>query len=279
MAGLEKLTGIAELIKIESSAFVLPFTYIGMLLAGTYTIVTFILITIALITARGAAFCANRYIGRKYDLGNPKKSKWISVRLYTKNELLAVFAFFAVVFLACAYCLNLLAFVLAPFVLLVVVVEPYLKKYTAHRHLIMGLVIGLGIFGGYIGASGQFPTTLPLYVLLLGYMCFSGGSDVIYSLNHVSFDKKNGLRTYPVKYGVELSKQISAGLHYWAAALFILFGSELGSVYIVAGGLIALMIFFFEHRNIDKRPLATTFLYYNAAVSLLMLFSVIITLY
>jgi hypothetical protein len=39
------------------------------------------------------------------------------------------------------------------------------------------------------------------------------------------------------------------------------------------------VIFYFEHRDIDRRPLATTFFYYNVAASLVLLASVIITIY
>lgn len=282
MERAKKIKGVLDLIKIENSLFVLPFVYIGMILAGNVTLVKIILITIALITARGAAFSINRYVGWKYDKSNPKKKNWSSVSLYSRSDLLIIFIIFAIIFEASAYSLNLLAAALAPFVLLIVIFEPYAKKYTAHRHLLMGFVIGLGILGGYVGGSGIFPTSLPLYVLLLGYMCFSGGSDVIYTLSHVDFDKKNGLRTYPVKYGIKLAKQISECLHYWAGALFVEFGAMLGSPVIVIAGLISIPIFYTEHRNLSEKSeksIATTFFYYNAFVSIMMLVAVIIAVY
>ncbi len=282
MATPEKLIGIANLIKLENTIFVLPFTYIGMLLAGQFVFSTFILITLALVFARGAAFTANRYTGFDLDAKNPKKKGFPSVIMYSKADLMVIFAAFAILFEACAYLLNTISAILAPVVLLLVVMEPLAKKYTPHRHLTMAFVIGLGILGGYVGTSGIIPTILPIYVLLFGYTAFSGGSDVIHTLMYVDFDKKNGLRTYPVKYGPEKAKQISKYLHYWSSALFIEFGALLGSIVVVSAGAITLAIFFLEHRNLSEksdRSISTTFFYYNAAVSIIMLVSVIIFIY
>ncbi len=282
MATPKKLTSIANLIKLENTIFVLPFTYIGMLLGNIFTFQTFILITLALVFARGAAFTANRYTGFDLDVKNPKKKNFPSVTLYSKTDLIIIFAVFAILFEACAYLLNNLAAVLAPIVLVLVIIEPLVKRYTSHRHLTMAFVIGLGILGGYVGASGAIPTLLPIYILLFGYTAFSGGSDVIHTLMYVDFDKKNGLKTYPVKYGPKKAKQISKYLHYWSSALFIEFGALLGSIVIVIAGLVTLAIFFSEHRNLSEksdRSIVTTFFYYNAAVSILMLISVIIFIY
>ena len=76
--------------------------------------------------------------------------------------------FFAAIFEIAAYGLNILSAILAPFVLIIVILEPYAKRYTAHRHLLMGFVIGLGILGGYVGASGQFPVSIAVYGRGLG---------------------------------------------------------------------------------------------------------------
>lgn len=268
-----KISKIPELIKVENSVFVLPFTYIGMLFAGNPSIAKFILITIALITARGAAFAANRYIGREYDKKNPRKRNWSNVNLYSKIDMLAILIFMAAVFWASAYMLNMLAFVLAPLILLIVILEPYTKRYTAHRHFSMGLIIGLGIIGGYIGAADAFPP-LPLYILLLGYMCFSAGSDIIISIPNAGFDRKNGLKTYPSEYGIVRARRYSKYSHAAAAALFVAFGIASWSISICIAGLLSAFILYLEHANDrknDAKSIGRLFLYYNAAVSIVML--------
>lgn len=281
MAAFERIKGIPDLIKLENTIFVLPFTYIGMLLAKQFSPQVFVLITLALVFARASAFVANRYTGFELDAKNPKKRD-LARRIYSKRELLVIFAIFAILFESCAYMLNDLAAVLAPVVLLLVVLEPLTKRYTSHRHLTMALVIGLGILGGYVGAAGSIPTTLPLYILLLGYMAFSGGSDVVHTLMYVDFDRTHGLKTYPVKYGVGKAKQISMYLHYWASALFIEFGALLGARVVALAGAITLLIFYFEARNLSAKgakSVGKIFFYYNALVSIIMLLSVIVFVY
>lgn len=277
----QKVGNVPNLIKLEHTLFVLPFVYIGMLFSGNATIAVFSLITVALVCARGAAFSINRYAGLKYDIKNPKKRAWSSVSLYSRGEMLVIAVFFSLAFMLSAYLLNNLAFILSPFVVAIMVLEPYTKKYTAHRHFIMGFVIGMGIFGGYIGAKGAFPTTLPLYLLLLGYAAFSGANDIIYTLNHVDFDRENGLKTYPAKYGVESSLRYSYYGHNIAILMFIAFGFLSGKAMIVAGAFLAYLVLMAEHRDINHqnpKSLQIAFFNYNILVSTIILLSVIVAL-
>ena len=280
MGVAQKLSSIPELIKLENTLFVLPFTYIGMLLAGIPSLAQFLLITIALVCARGAAFAVNRLAGHGIDMNNPKKRNWSSVRLYAKRDMALIAALFVAVFMACAFMLNALAFVLAPIIVILLVLEPYTKRYTQHRHFTMGLIIGLGIFGGYIGMAGSFPTQLPIYVLLAGYALFSGANDIIYTLNHVQHDIENRLKTYPSRYGIATASIVSEQAHYSAALMFVLFGYMLGSALVVMGAFLAFILLFMEHRRLSRRDensVRVSFFNYNVAVSLAMLLFVILS--
>ena len=190
-----------------------------------------------------------------------------------RAELIAVFLSFTAIFIVCAYLLNFLAFVLAPFVIIVTVLEPMAKRYTSHRHLIMGAVIGLGIIGAYIGMTGAFPTAVPLYILFLGYMCFSAANDVVYTLSYRDFDKKVGLKTYPTVFGPTRAKEISFFLHMWAAALFAYFGLLILSWPVIVAAMLSMFVFTREHKFLATNPknIVVPFFNYNIAVSFLML--------
>ena len=273
MAG-HKIARLPELIKLEYSLFVLPFVYIGVLLAGMPTLFQLILITVALLCARGAAFSANRFFGWNYDIRNPKKRDSPSVKTYSRIEMAVIFAAFMSIFMASAYMLNTLAFALSPLIMLLVLIEPHVKRYTEHRHLSMGLIIGLGILGGYIGVSGKFPLALPVYVLLAGYAFFSAGNDIIYAINHVDFDKKEGLKTYPSRYGIRRALDISLYYHSIAAAFFVVFSLLLDSPIILLGALFSFSLLMAEHRNLDFKDsdsLNVSFFNYNIAVSVVLL--------
>ncbi|MCW6159668.1 MAG: putative 4-hydroxybenzoate polyprenyltransferase [Candidatus Micrarchaeales archaeon] len=275
MAGA-KIIQLPELIKLEYSLFVLPFVYIGMLLAGIPTLFQFILITVALLCARGAAFSANRLFGWRYDIRNPKKKESPSVKTYSRIEMAVILVAFMSIFMASAYMLNALAFALSPLVILLALIEPHMKRYTEHRHLSMGLIIGLGILGGYIGIAGRFPFVLPIYALLAGYTFFSAANDIIYAVNHMEFDKSAGLKTYPAEYGVKKALNASRFFHIIAAAFFVVFGILLNSIAVVAGAVVAFAILMMEHRKLDYRDensLKISFFNYNVAVSAVLILS------
>jgi 4-hydroxybenzoate polyprenyltransferase len=277
-----KFSGIPNLIKLENTLFVLPFTYIGMLLTHNATLSIFILITIALVTLRGAAFSSNRYVGWESDKKNPAKKKWVSITRYKKSDILLICLAFIIIFMLCAYALNRLAFELAPLVAIIAVLEPYAKSYTAHRHFSMGLVIGLGILGGYIGASGTFPTIPSIYVLLLGYALFSGANDIVHTTKYMEFDRNQKIKTYPQKYGKARALRYAMYAHSLASLLFVIFGLMIGSIAVAVAGLITWIIFLLEHESAKRsgaEAIGPIFFYYNAAVSFLMLAAVAASLW
>ena len=72
--GINLLPTFFNAIKFQESVFALPFAYIGMILAsqGLPTLKNFILITIAMVSARTIGMIANRIIDRKIDSQNPR---------------------------------------------------------------------------------------------------------------------------------------------------------------------------------------------------------------
>lgn len=276
----QKVGSLPELVKLENAVFVLPFVYIALLLSNNITIFKFILITAALLTARSAAFAMNRYIGRNIDMENPKKKDWSSVKVYSKIELLVIFLVFVAIFELCTFLLNPLALLLSPIVLVLIVIEPFAKRYTEHRHFFMAFVIGLGIIGGYIGATGQFPQSPTLYILFIGYIFFSASNDILYTMSHTDFDKEHGLKTYPVSFGKDNAVKYSLIAHMIASVLFVLFAILLNSPIVLVGAIIATMLLLMEHRALmrskdtNDRLLKLLFFNYNAYVSLILFFSV-----
>ena len=257
----------------------ISFVYIGMLLANGLTLTIFILITIAFFSARTAAFIMNKYVGREIDLKNKKKLKQDASLSVPKKVLLSIFIIATVVFMACAYELNTLALLLAPLVLLLFIVDPMLKRHTPSRHFSIGLVESFSALAGYIGVTGAFPIALPLYFLMVGMIFIGSGFDIIYSVVYVDFDRKHGLRTYPVRYGVDGALKISAVLHAAASACLIMFASLVGSYVILIGALASIVTLSMEHIGINKNDdndLMRRFKYYNSLLAMLLLASVVI---
>src|SRR5215210_1913214 len=104
-----KLKTTLEMIKFEHTLFVLPFAFLGAVLAadGLPTIWQIVWITVAMIGARSAAMSFNRIIDRKFDAENPRTAN----RELPKGKLSVNFAwaFFLVsvaLFLLASYSLN-----------------------------------------------------------------------------------------------------------------------------------------------------------------------------
>src|SRR3989339_1326593 len=72
----------SNLIMIEQTLFALPFAYLGVLFADGKNILTWILVTIALVAARTAGMSFNRVIDAEIDAKNPRTKD----RLIPKGE-------------------------------------------------------------------------------------------------------------------------------------------------------------------------------------------------
>ena len=281
MAETKRLTILEELFAFEHTTFDICITYIGMLFAASVTGITLykiILITVAFFAARSAAMIMNRYAGRRTDLQDESKGRRDSM-VISRDGLIAIFMAFAAVFLVSAYLLNLLVLFLAPIVLLWFIVDPYLKTHTSHRHYDIGIMQGLGMFGGYMGASGAAPLTMPLYLLFIAIILIGGGSDIIYTVSHMEFDKKHGLKTYASKYGAEKALKYSLYSHVLAGLFMVLFGVSTGSWIIASGAIIAAVVLVSEHRgaNYDSRSFKVYGIaHYKGYVGIILLLSVMI---
>ncbi len=274
--GIARVVG--ELFGFEFTVYNLSFVYVGMLLSGSSWEGKILLITVAFFSARSSAFLMNRYAGRDLDIKNLKKARMPSLGI-PKGMILLMFLCFASIFLASAYLLNMLAFAMAPVVLLLFIVDPFLKRKTSHRHFSIGILESFDVAGGYIGAAGIFPTSLPLYILMASIIFIGAGFDIMYSVVHVDFDKANGLRTYPAKYGPISALRLSSYVHAAAGIAMLAFALCLHSYVITAAALVGVCILVMEHINIDHRndrELLKRAMLYNTVIAVLLALAVFI---
>jgi 4-hydroxybenzoate polyprenyltransferase len=257
----------------------ITFVYIGMLLSQQTTLYAFFFITLAFMSARLAALLLNRYIGREVDLKNRKKRATEASLIVPKKMLLVSAVILSAVFVMSTYMLNTLAFALSPIVLLLFVADPMLKKHTSSRHFSVGLIESLNVLAGYIGVVGAFPVTITLYLLVAAIIFIGAGSDIIYSVTHVDFDRKEGLKTYPVKYGVSGALDISAIFHAIAACLAVTFAVASGLYPVLIGAVVAscsLALLHLDLEKADDKELARRFKLYNAGFAAILFISVVL---
>ncbi len=250
----KKLKDFNELVAFTHSVFSLPFIFVAMIVAadGWFGFRLLVLGVLAAISARNFAMGVNRYADRDIDAKNPRTASRPNVdgRL-DKGSILIFIAVNAFVFVAVAYMFNSLAFWLSFPILAILASYSYFKRFSELAHLVLGISLGLAPIAGVIAVSA---TITPWSVLLsLGVMFWVAGFDLLYSLQDMEFDKKEGLYSIPSRYGAEATLFISALFHtltviFWALFVWV---AHLGFFAWLAVFVSAAMLAY-EHRLVRK---------------------------
>jgi 4-hydroxybenzoate polyprenyltransferase len=221
---IQKAKDFNELVMFEHSIFSLPFIFIAMVVAadGWFGFGLLILGVLAALSARNFAMGVNRYADRDIDAKNPRTATRPNVdgRLDAASMLIFI-AVNALIFIAVAYMINSLAFVLSIPILFVLASYSYFKRFSSLAHVILGLALGLAPIAGVVAVNASIP--LWSVLLSLGVIFWVAGFDLLYSLQDIDFDKDNDLYSIPSRYGAEATLFISALFHALAVLFWILF--------------------------------------------------------
>lgn len=261
---MRKLRIILEMIKFEHTLFALPFAYMGLILGNFYaeggwpSFHEFLWTTVAMVGARSAAMSLNRVIDRTIDARNPRTAKRaLPAGLVSSTEVwLFILLSFVLLFWA-AFQLNPLAVTLLPLAVFVLVLYSYTKRFTWLSHLVLGVALGFAPLGGWIAATGRIDgVSLILFATILFW---TAGFDIIYATQDLSFDRRAGLYSIPVRFGLIRSLWISRFFHFLAAVGFVLLLllAPLHWVYGI-GVIAAIAILIYEHSIISPKDMSRT---------------------
>jgi 4-hydroxybenzoate polyprenyltransferase len=219
---LDRVCTTLEMIKFEHSIFALPFALTGAVLAvrGWPSWRQLLWIIVAMVAARSAAMTFNRIADLKFDALNPRTR----ARALPSGQLTLRFAagFTLVscgVLALAAYALNPLAFKLSPLIIALLLGYSYTKRFTSWSHLVLGACLGLSPVAAGIALRGQIEPAL----LLLGAAVtfWVAGFDLIYACQDVEFDRHQGLRSIPARYGIRTTLWLSGAMHVAMLALLV----------------------------------------------------------
>jgi len=134
-------------------------------------------------------------------------------------------------FVAAAAKLSWLCFVLSPVALIVIFWYSLAKRYTWATQFFLGLAMAVAPVGGWLaagGGAGWEPWMLGLAIAL-----WVGGFDVLYACQDLEVDRRQHLKSIPVRFGVARSLGISRAMHVGTIACLALLGfiAGLGPVY------------------------------------------------
>lgn len=268
-----RLRHLAELIRWEHTVFALPFAYIGVLLAAGgwpgWPVSGFVLL--AMVGGRTAAMALNRYIDRFIDARNPRTAGRHIPRGLVPAWHALVLAVVSLALLAyAAWQLNETALLYLPWVVVILVGYSYTKRFTWACHLVLGASYFFVPFGGWVAVSNRVDG--PAIWLGLAAACWVAGFDIIYACQDVDWERRHGIHSIPVRFGVPRALTVSRGLHVLTVLLLAAAGvlAGWGVAYFLGAAAVAGLLVY-EHSLVspsDMTQLGKAFFTVNSILSL-----------
>jgi 4-hydroxybenzoate polyprenyltransferase len=227
LAGLRE-TG--EMVAFKHTVFALPFAIISLITAaapGWPTTRTWLLVAVAMVSARTAAMAFNRLADHRIDTMNPRTaSRSLPAGRLSRTFAWTITGVSTAFFLFAAASLNSLCLALAPAALAVLLGYSYAKRFTAASHLWLGLALGVAPVGAWVAVTGS--VEWPVLVLTGAVALWVAGFDVIYSLQDEDFDRQHALHSLPARVGGRPALAIARIFHLLAFAGFLAFAVAAG---------------------------------------------------
>jgi 4-hydroxybenzoate polyprenyltransferase len=240
---LNRLQTYASFVRLSHSVFALPFALVGALLATRlvpFEPTRLIWIIGCMVAARSAAMGFNRLVDASYDARNPRTAmRELPRGAMSTREAVVFVVVSSIAFIACAAPLGWVCLLLAPVALAIVFWYSLAKRVTSYTQMFLGLAMAVAPVGGWLAAGG--PSRIEPWLLGLAIGTWVAGFDILYACQDLEFDRRAGLHSMPVKYGIPRSLVISRTLHVVTVASLAGVGAfaSLGSAYFIGVALVA----------------------------------------
>ncbi|MEO7190668.1 MAG: 4-hydroxybenzoate octaprenyltransferase [Vicinamibacterales bacterium] len=243
-----RLETYASFVRFSHSVFALPFALAGALLASRlvpFSWVRIAWIIACMVAARSAAMGFNRLVDAHHDARNPRTAmREIPRGALSRREATWFVVLWSIVFVMCAGAISRLCLALAPVALAIVFWYSLAKRYTSYTQLFLGLAMAVAPVGGWI-ATGA-PLRLEPWVLGVAIGAWVGGFDILYACQDLEFDRREGLRSIPVRFGIARSLALSRAVHVLAVVALWWVGrlAGLGWVYTAGVAVVGLLLIY-----------------------------------
>jgi len=272
----DQIQRILKFVRFSHTVFALPFAAGSMIVAahGFPSLRIVSLILLAMVFARTAAMAFNRVADWEIDKENPRTSG--RHKLVSKSVAWTLVVISSLLFMLVSWWINLLCFALSPVALAIIFFYSLTKRFTSFTQFFLGLALAVAPVGAWLAVRGRF--AVPPLVLALGVLFWLVGFDLIYATQDYDFDKRKGLGSLVVKFGVPNSLRLAQVVHALLFFFLILFGwvSGLGAIY-YASLVLVLGALVYEHRaaaRLDIEGINKAFFESNAFVSVVFVVAV-----
>lgn len=278
---MRRLRTFLEMIRFEHTIFALPFAYLGMVLAANLppsvggwspvsggwppvsdagfrfpTLRQFVWITIAMAAARTLAFAVNRYADRFHDARNPRTAgRPIPTGQLSPGATLGYGAVALIVLVLAAWQLNELALKLLPGAIIFLIGYSYTKRFTWLSHWVLGATDGLAPAGAWVAVRAA--VDLPAWLLWLAVTFWIAGFDLIYACQDLEFDRAEGLRSVPARFGNALALRLAQVNHLITVLALAGVGGVMGLGWVYWLGLAVVVgLLVYEHSLVSPTDLS-----------------------
>jgi 4-hydroxybenzoate polyprenyltransferase len=238
---VSRLSTYLSFVRFSHSVFALPFALTGALLASRQRAVSWrqaLWIVVCMVTARSAAMGFNRLVDARFDAANPRTAmRELPSGRMSSREATAFVVVMSAAFVAAAAQLGTICFVLSPVALMVIFWYSLAKRYTWGTQFFLGLAMAIAPVGGWLAAGGGAGWQPWLLGLAIGL--WVGGFDVLYACQDLDVDRRQHLKSIPVRFGIARSLTISRVMHVGTIVCLALLGAIAGLGPLYFGGVAA----------------------------------------
>ncbi len=216
-----KLGDLGDAVIFRHTLFSLPFALAAVLLesGGRPPLSKLFLIVVAAASGRNLANALNRLVDRDIDARNPRTSgRHLPAGLLRPRDLGLFAAAMALILLASAAALGWLCLALLPVAGVAVFGYSYMKRHTWLCHAWLGASCAMAPMGALIALTGRVFEPR-FFVLSAAVALWVGGFDVIYALQDIEVDRREGLKSFPSRFGALPARLAAAACHLGTLAL------------------------------------------------------------
>ena len=165
--------------------------------------------------ARTCALAFNRIADQEFDRENPRTAaRHLPTGRISPAAAWALCLFGAAGLVGASWLLNDICCALSPVALFLVCFYSLTKRFTDFSHVFLGIALALAPLGAWLAVKGNFhffpdglatlenSAILPL-LLAVAVVFWLIGFDVIYALQDYEFDRRRGLHSLVVRWGVD----------------------------------------------------------------------------
>lgn len=241
-----RLRTYAAFVRFSHSVFALPFALVGALLAARDVGVDWWRlpwIVACMVLARSAAMGFNRLVDAAFDARNPRTAmRELPRGRMSRHEAIGFVVVTSAAFIACTWPLGVACFGLSPVALAIVFWYSLAKRFTSYTQAFLALAMAVAPVGGWLAAGGRLGVTPWTLGVAIG--AWVAGFDVLYACQDLDVDRREGLKSIPVRFGIERSLLISRALHVVAVAALAAVGvvAHLDSLYFAGVVVVAVLL-------------------------------------